>query len=59
MHGGGGRKMGLVGASSLVVANMVGTGLFLLPSSLAAIGSISVFGWIVTLIPRVGITKPF
>jgi arginine:agmatine antiporter len=50
MHGGGGRKMGLVGASSLVVANMVGTGLFLLPSSLAAIGSISVFGWIVSAI---------
>ena len=27
MHGGGGKKMGLVGASSLVVTNMVGTGL--------------------------------
>lgn len=49
MHGGG-RKMGLVGASSLVVANMVGTGLFLLPSSMAAIGSISVYGWIVSAI---------
>jgi len=50
MHGGGGKKMGLVGATSLVVANMVGTGLFLLPSSLAAIGSISVYGWIVSAI---------
>ncbi len=44
------RKMGLVGASSLVVANMVGTGVFLLPSSLASIGSISIFGWIISAI---------
>jgi len=44
---GGGKKMGLLGASSLVVANMVGTGLFLLPSSLASVGSISLLGWIV------------
>jgi arginine:agmatine antiporter len=44
------KKMGLLGATSLVVANMVGTGLFLLPSSLAHIGSISIFGWIVSAI---------
>lgn len=51
MHGSaGGKKMGLVAATSLVVANMVGTGLFLLPSSLAAVGSISVYGWIVSAI---------
>lgn len=43
-------KMGLLGASSLVVTNMVGTGLFLLPSSLANIGSISIYGWVVTAI---------
>ena len=50
MHGGGAKKMGLVGASSLVVTNMVGTGLFLLPSSLATIGSISIYGWVVSAI---------
>ena len=50
MHGGGGKKMGLVAASSLVVTNMVGTGLFLLPSSLATIGSISIWGWVVSAI---------
>jgi arginine:agmatine antiporter len=44
------KKMGLVGASSLVVANMVGTGVFLLPSSLASIGSISIYGWIISAI---------
>ncbi|RDI96961.1 amino acid permease [Dyella solisilvae] len=45
-----GKKMGLLGASSLVVANMVGTGLFLLPTSLAQVGSISIFGWIAAAI---------
>lgn len=48
-HGGSG-KMGLLGASSLVVANMVGTGIFLLPASLASIGSISIYGWIAAAI---------
>jgi arginine:agmatine antiporter len=50
MHGSADKKMGLVGASSLVVTNMVGTGLFLLPSSLGNIGSISIYGWIVSAI---------
>jgi arginine:agmatine antiporter len=44
------KKMGLIAASSLVVANMVGTGLFLLPSSMAGVGSISVLGWIAAAI---------
>lgn len=33
---------------SLVVGNIIGSGVFLLPSSLAKYGSISVFGWILT-----------
>jgi len=31
----------------LVAGNMIGTGLFLLPVSLASVGSISIFGWVV------------
>ena len=31
----------------LVAGNMIGTGLFLLPSSMAAVGGIAIFGWIV------------
>lgn len=54
-----GGKMGLVGASSLVVTNMVGTGLFLLPSSLAHIGSISIYGWIVSAIGATAIGLVF
>lgn len=42
--------MGLLAASSLVVANMVGTGLFLLPSTMAGVGSISILGWIVAAV---------
>ena len=54
-----GKKMGLVGATSLVVANMVGTGLFLLPSSLAAIGSVSIYGWIVSAIGATALAVVF
>ena len=41
------RKMSLVQATMLVAGNMIGTGVFLLPSSLASVGGIAVFGWIV------------
>jgi arginine:agmatine antiporter len=41
------KKMSLVQATMLVSGNMIGTGLFLLPVSMAAVGGIAVFGWIV------------
>ncbi len=42
------RKLGLPMATSLVVGNMIGSGVFLLPASLAVYGGISVVGWLVT-----------
>jgi len=36
--------------TSLVVGNMVGSGVFLLPTNLAAIGSISIFGFMLTAV---------
>ena len=39
--------MGLAMATVLVLVNMVGTGIFLLPVSMASVGSISIFGWVV------------
>lgn len=36
--------------TALVVGNMIGSGVFLLPSSLARIGSISVFSWCITAV---------
>jgi arginine:agmatine antiporter len=41
-------KLGPFGASVLVAGNMVGSGVFLLPATLAAIGSISILGWLIT-----------
>jgi len=43
------RSMGVWMATALVIGNMVGSGIFLLPASLAAVaGPISIFGWIFT-----------
>ena len=41
------KKMGLAMATVLVLVNMVGTGIFLLPVSMASVGSISIIGWVV------------
>jgi APA family basic amino acid/polyamine antiporter len=40
--------LGLLACTALVVGNMIGSGVFLLPASLAAFGSISLVGWFVT-----------
>src|SRR6202167_5448661 len=39
------RKIGPVLATALVASNMIGSGIFLLPATLAAVGSITVIGW--------------
>ncbi len=46
---GPGRKLGLFAAIALVMGNMIGSGVFLLPASLAPFGWNGVFGWIVTI----------
>ncbi len=42
------KKIGFWICTSLVIGNMIGSGIFLLPSSLAQYGGISIFGWIFT-----------
>lgn len=42
------RGLGLWAASALVVGNMIGSGVFLLPSSLARYGPISIVAWVLT-----------
>lgn len=42
------KKIGLGICIALVVGNMIGSGIFLLPSSLAAYGGVSMLGWLVT-----------
>lgn len=44
----GRRELGLVTATALVIGNMVGSGIFLLPSSLAPYGVYSLWGWGIT-----------
>ncbi|MDC8012007.1 amino acid permease [Tahibacter soli] len=48
--GGAAPSIGLATATALVVGNMVGSGLFLLPSSLAPFGAASALGWIISTI---------
>lgn len=42
------RGLGLWMATALVIGNMIGSGIFLLPSSLAKFGGISIVGWLFT-----------
>jgi APA family basic amino acid/polyamine antiporter len=42
------RKLGLLMCTALVVGNMIGSGVFLLPASLAPFGGISIVGWLVS-----------
>jgi len=42
------RSLGLWMCTALVVGNMIGSGVFLLPASLAAYGAISILGWLFT-----------
>src|ERR1700760_1592537 len=47
-------QVGLLGAIGLVAGSMVGSGIFLLPVSLGAVGSITILGWIAA--PAVALT---
>lgn len=40
------KKLGLWMSTSLVVGNMIGAGIFLMPSALASYGGISILGWL-------------
>ncbi|WP_421765665.1 amino acid permease [Ekhidna sp.] len=42
------KKLGFWTSSSLVIGNMIGSGIFLLPSALAAYGTVSILGWIIS-----------
>ncbi len=44
------RALGLAMLTSLVVGNMIGSGVFLLPASLAPFGGVSIVGWLVTTV---------
>src|SRR5688572_9363433 len=45
--------MGFWMAVALVMGNMIGSGIFLLPSSLASYGVVGLFGWVISAIGSV------
>ena len=47
------REIGFLTAVALVMGNMIGSGVFLLPASLAPYGGISVIGWLVSAVGAV------
>ncbi len=52
-------KLGLWTSTSLVVGNMIGSGVFLMPAALAAYGGISLFGWFFSAIGAFLLAKVF
>src|SRR5450755_1339401 len=52
-------KLGLWTTTSLVVGNMIGAGVFLMPAALAAYGSISLLGWVFSSIGAFLLAKVF
>jgi len=53
------QKIGLIATTSLVVGNMIGAGIFVLPAALAGYGSISLLGWVFTAIGALILAKIF
>jgi len=53
------QKIGLITATSLVIGNMIGAGIFLVPATLASYGSISILGWIFTATGALILAKIF
>lgn len=53
------QEIGQWASTSLVVGNMIGSGIFLLPASLAVYGGISLFGWILSAIGALMLAKVF
>lgn len=56
---GGAGKMGLVPATLMVAGNMMGSGVFMLPANLSAIGSIALVGWLLTVVGAVALALVF
>src|SRR6188508_2937564 len=53
------KKIGLWTSTALVVGNMIGSGIFLLPATLAVYGAISFIGWICSSIGAVALALVF
>ena len=52
-------KLGLWTSTSLVVGNMIGSGVFLMPAAMAAFGTIGLLGWLFSAIGSFFLAKVF
>lgn len=52
-------KIGLIPATLMVAGNMMGSGVFMLPANLAGIGSIAIFGWLITVVGAICLALVF
>ncbi len=53
------RQLGLIACVSLVIGNVIGSGIFLLPSSLASYGKFALVAWVLTSLGAVSIALVF
>ena len=53
------QQVGMITATSLVVGNMIGGGIYVLPAALAGYGSISIVAWILTALGSIFLAKVF
>lgn len=53
------KKMGLVGLTTLVAVNMMGSGIIMLPSNMAQLGAVSLLSWIITAVGSMAIAYCF
>ena len=53
------KKMSLMGLTTLVMVNMMGSGIIMLPTSMAQLGAISLLSWIVTAVGSMAIAYCF
>jgi APA family basic amino acid/polyamine antiporter len=55
----GKQQVGLITATSLVVGNMIGGAIYVLPATLADYGSISILAWMLTALGSIALAKIF
>ncbi|KAA0947846.1 MULTISPECIES: putrescine-ornithine antiporter [unclassified Pseudomonas] len=53
------KKMGLMGLTTLVAINMMGSGIIMLPASMAQLGAVSLLSWVITAVGSMAIAYCF
>ena len=53
------KKMSLMGLTTLVAVNMMGSGIIMLPASMGQLGAISLLSWLVTAVGSMAIAYCF